>query len=296
MPDSNISVHPITPKPTWPSTVSSDFAKKCAARYRKNFQWKRPDCCAVCARRKRGLHMDPFDLTTIDATLPTFFNALSLASSHRHYDMNRLFHGELPERFKDLTWLEEQVCSLAHPGHNVFRLYFSEDPEQPYLAKGNCCVHPQPTKSTAHVLPLLPDEVPLPDTSTDLVPAETPQLTFGYCISEKKLFDPWNDSKANPPDVIQRRLFCCQDSPSSLLPEKRDNRQFDPCHLFACKTTCYPTSHMSRPFLLVYSLMPPIAWRCVFPIAYLRKTVASSFSLFASSCPIQKCTSIHSYI
>src|SRR6266849_3953095 len=47
-------------------------------------------------------------------------------------------------------------------------------------------------------------------------------------LQRKNLFDLWNDSKANPPDVIRRRLFCCQDSPSSLLPEKHVNRHSDP--------------------------------------------------------------------
>ena len=73
--------------------------------------------------------------------------------------MNHLYRGQLPECFKDLTWLEEQVCALAHPGHNVFCPYFSNDPQQPYLAKGNCCVHPQPTRSTAQLLPLLPTDM-----------------------------------------------------------------------------------------------------------------------------------------
>jgi len=201
--DSPTPVKTLSSKPIWPSKISYDFAKTCAANYHKNFQWKRPECCSVCARRKRRLRMNHFELHDPFSTLPKFFNILCLSSSHRHYDnphfrfdhpaldrhmfykegiqfsvdsdgpiqvivcndclsplkrspslvpkyslMNHLYQGQLPERFKDLTWLEEQVCALAHPGHNVFRLYFSDDPQQPYLAKGNCCVHPQPTRST----------------------------------------------------------------------------------------------------------------------------------------------------
>ena len=77
----------------------------------------------------------------------------------RHGLINGLYRGELPEHLKDITWLEEQVCALARPGPIVFRLFGSDSKEQPFLAKGNVCVHPQPTASTAKVLPMVPEDI-----------------------------------------------------------------------------------------------------------------------------------------
>ena len=81
------------------------------------------------------------------ATLPKF----SLA--------NKLYLGKLPDRFKDITWVEEQVCALYRSTVFVYRLYHSDNPQDPYMAKGNSCAHPQNTVSTAKVLPRTPADV-----------------------------------------------------------------------------------------------------------------------------------------
>jgi len=39
------------------------------------------------------------------------------------------------------------------------RLYHSDNPQDPYMAKGNSCVHPQNTVSTANILPRTPADV-----------------------------------------------------------------------------------------------------------------------------------------
>jgi hypothetical protein len=39
----------VGPTKVWPTRISTDFAKKCAARYHEAYQWKSLLCCAVCA-------------------------------------------------------------------------------------------------------------------------------------------------------------------------------------------------------------------------------------------------------
>ena len=77
----------------------------------------------------------------------------------RHSLVNGLYVGELPEHLKGISWLEEQICALARTGPIEFRLYGSDSKEQPFLARGNVCVHPQPTVLTANILPLLPQDI-----------------------------------------------------------------------------------------------------------------------------------------
>jgi len=72
---------------------------------------------------------------------------------------NKLYLGCLPERFNDLTWVEEQVCALHRSTIFVYRLYHSDNPQDPYMAKGNSCAHPQNTVSTAKILPRTPADV-----------------------------------------------------------------------------------------------------------------------------------------
>ena len=62
---------------------------------------------------------------------------------------NNLFVGNLPDELGDLTWVEEQVCALHRSTVFVYRLYGSDDPRNPYLARGNSCALPQNDVSTA---------------------------------------------------------------------------------------------------------------------------------------------------
>ena len=72
---------------------------------------------------------------------------------------NKLFLGKLPSNFDSLTWVEEQVCAIHRSTIHVYRLYYSDDPRNPYQSKGNSCAHPQNVASTAKVLPRTPADI-----------------------------------------------------------------------------------------------------------------------------------------
>ena len=73
--------------------------------------------------------------------------------------MNKLYRGHLPERFHDLTWIEERVCAKHTNTAAVTRLYQSSDPSQPAVFHGNTCAHEMNVSSTATVLPRAPSDV-----------------------------------------------------------------------------------------------------------------------------------------
>ncbi|KAI6109344.1 hypothetical protein EV401DRAFT_1828411, partial [Pisolithus croceorrhizus] len=82
---------------------------------------------------------------------------------------NSLYHGELPDIFVDLTWIEEKICALycmtTHPRvwihipTHVTHLFQSSDPSQPKVFHGNTCAHDMNVVSTALVLPCTPADV-----------------------------------------------------------------------------------------------------------------------------------------
>ncbi|KAG2112594.1 uncharacterized protein F5147DRAFT_532231, partial [Suillus discolor] len=72
---------------------------------------------------------------------------------------NQLYRGSLPDRFSDLTWVEEKVCALYSITAHVTRLFQSSDPTQPRVFHGNTCAHEMNTVSTASVLPRTPSDV-----------------------------------------------------------------------------------------------------------------------------------------
>ncbi|KIO31008.1 hypothetical protein M407DRAFT_221469 [Tulasnella calospora MUT 4182] len=49
---------------------------------------------------------------------------------------NELFRGTLPDRFQDLTWVEEMVCSIYRTTAHVTRLYQSLNPADPLVFHG----------------------------------------------------------------------------------------------------------------------------------------------------------------
>ena len=49
---------------------------------------------------------------------------------------NNLYIGKLPEQFKDITWVEEQVCALHRSTVLVYHLYHSDNPQDPYMQNG----------------------------------------------------------------------------------------------------------------------------------------------------------------
>ena len=72
---------------------------------------------------------------------------------------NNLFQGELPEQFKDLTWVEEMTYAIYRSTAYVTHLYDSSEGNQPRVFRGNTCAHDVNIFSTANTLPLTPDDV-----------------------------------------------------------------------------------------------------------------------------------------
>ena len=66
---------------------------------------------------------------------------------------NHLYRGELPEEFRDLTWIEEMVCAKYRNTAHITCIYGSSDPSQPKVYHGNTCAHEMNVLSTATVLP-----------------------------------------------------------------------------------------------------------------------------------------------
>jgi hypothetical protein len=115
---------------------------------------------------REGIHMEQGSQLKVDVCQDC---VLSLVPKHSKKDpipmlpkyalANKLYLGQLPDMLKDLTWVEEQVCALYRSTIYVYQLYHSDNPQDPYLAKGNSCAHPQNTVSTARVLPRTPTDV-----------------------------------------------------------------------------------------------------------------------------------------
>jgi ATP-dependent exoDNAse (exonuclease V) alpha subunit len=72
---------------------------------------------------------------------------------------NKLYRGELPPEFKDLTWVEEMVCAKFRNTAYITRLFGSTDPALPLVLHGNTCAHDMNVISTASVLPRTPADV-----------------------------------------------------------------------------------------------------------------------------------------
>ena len=54
---------------------------------------------------------------------------------------NNFYRGELPEEFKNLTWVEEMACAIYHNTAHISHIYQSTDPSQPHVFHGNTCAH-----------------------------------------------------------------------------------------------------------------------------------------------------------
>lgn len=72
---------------------------------------------------------------------------------------NDLYRGGLPERFRDLTWVEETVCAIYCCTCHVTRLFHTEKNDQPRVFHGNTCAHDLNFVSTAEILPRVPADV-----------------------------------------------------------------------------------------------------------------------------------------
>lgn len=72
---------------------------------------------------------------------------------------NKLYRGDLPVQFQDLTWIEEKICAIYCVTAHVTRLFQSADPAQAKTFHGNTCAHEMNVVSTVTVLPRTPADV-----------------------------------------------------------------------------------------------------------------------------------------
>jgi len=72
---------------------------------------------------------------------------------------NGLYRGSLPDRFKDLTWVEEMICSIYRNTAHVTRLFDAKIDSQARVLRGNTCAHEMNVLSTAECLPRTPSDV-----------------------------------------------------------------------------------------------------------------------------------------
>jgi hypothetical protein len=80
-------------------------------------------------------------------------------SSMPHFaPANKLYHGHLPDKICDLTWIEERVCAIYLNTAVVTHLHQSSDPSQPTF-HGNTCAHEMNVSLTAAVLLRVPSDV-----------------------------------------------------------------------------------------------------------------------------------------
>ncbi|KAK0435793.1 uncharacterized protein EV420DRAFT_1281564, partial [Desarmillaria tabescens] len=86
---------------------------------------------------------------------------LSLCSNHLPMFSwhNGLYRGRLPDRFRDLTWIEEMACAIYRCTCHVTHLYYSPNKDQPRIFKGNMCAHDLNYVSTASELPRPPADI-----------------------------------------------------------------------------------------------------------------------------------------
>src|SRR5260370_32927719 len=77
----------------------------------------------------------------------------------KHSLKNSLYHGELPQCFQSLTWVEEQVCACYRSMAYVTHLHYLNDPKHPYVLHGNTCAFEQDVVSTVDRLPRVPSDL-----------------------------------------------------------------------------------------------------------------------------------------
>jgi hypothetical protein len=87
------------------------------------------------------------------------FRSLSHAKVPQFALANKLYRGQMPPQFHDLTWVEEMVCAIYRNMAHVTRLYQLSDPVQPFIFHGYTCAHETNLVSTAKVLPQTPADI-----------------------------------------------------------------------------------------------------------------------------------------
>jgi len=106
-----------------------------------------------------GLLLERADLTDISDLNAVLIccsdcrNALQKGKMPKFALANNLYTGRLPAEFDDLTWIEEEVCSLYRSTAHIARLRNSSKASDPFVLAGNVCAHDMNIVSTATVLP-----------------------------------------------------------------------------------------------------------------------------------------------
>lgn len=72
---------------------------------------------------------------------------------------NHLWRGTLPVEFRDLTWVEEMICSIYRTNAIVARLFWATDEKVSHVLHGNTCAHEMNVASTASILPRTPSNM-----------------------------------------------------------------------------------------------------------------------------------------
>ncbi|KAG8971978.1 hypothetical protein FRC05_010513 [Tulasnella sp. 425] len=154
----------------WPQIPSDELSRQCCARYRKGTTVSVPDPCASCSRSRFETKMTLLDVYATQGPPPLLDklrvllcedcnSMLGKGRMPRFALANGLYRGILPDEFKDLTWVEEMVCSVYRTTAHVTRLYQSTSPSDPLVFHGNTCAHDMNVVSTATVLPRTPVDI-----------------------------------------------------------------------------------------------------------------------------------------
>ena len=107
---------------------------------------------------KSAVHLLPGSNVSLDVCT-LCYSSLNKAVMPKFALANDLYQGKLPERFVDLTWVEEMVCARYRYTAHITRLFQSSDPALPNVLHGNTCAHEMNVVSTASVLPRTPSDI-----------------------------------------------------------------------------------------------------------------------------------------
>ena len=102
---------------------------------------------------KPALTYQDDDQSTVLDICQDCYNSLSKNKLPCFALADHFYCGVLPEKFQDLTWVEEMVCAIYRTSAHVTRLYELSDSKYPFVYHGNTCAHEMNIVSTASVLP-----------------------------------------------------------------------------------------------------------------------------------------------
>jgi hypothetical protein len=158
--------------------------------------------------------------------------------------VNGLFRGELPQVFKDLTWVEEMMCSIYRINAVVTRLFYNANDKDPNVLHGNTCAHAMNVLSTASVLPRTLSDMNNMLTVVFIGPVlKLDKLKTQFLVRKTKVWDYLNWLRANNDlykDIILDKTTMDLYPEDDLLPGIDDRVLFskndDPQDLFQDET------------------------------------------------------------